>query len=140
MKIASSWWFQGKKKRHCFSVGIGSIIALVFLGNALDGSLRVLSQIEPHDDHHGRSLLFPSQHHDTISHIGLVHDDDPYLDAMLNDTRLVRSAQHQFKFFARCKEINDTLKMFFPRDVLFPTTTTWWAAFNINKEWGYVRK
>jgi hypothetical protein len=123
-------------------VGSSTVVALVWLRNALVGSLRVLSEIEPHKND-GQSLLLPYHADDTISYydtiVGVV-EDDPYLTTMMSDTRLVRSAQQQSKFLSRRKAINDTLHMFFPRNVLFPTTITWWAAFTINEEWGYVRK
>jgi hypothetical protein len=139
MKITSSW--LPRKKRRGFIAGISSIIVLIrILGSALDGSLRVLYQIETHKND-GRSLLFPSYHSNKISHYDdAAIVDNPYLTTMTGDKRLVRSSRHQSKFFARRKEINDTLPLFFPRHVLFPTTTTWWAAFNVNDEWGYVRK
>jgi hypothetical protein len=99
MRIASSW-FVGTKKHSSFIAGLG-VITFILLGNVLE-FLRV---------HGGRSLL--------LSHDAVIKD--PYLEVMKNDKRLVRSAQQQSKFLARRKQINDTLPMFFPRDVLFPT-------------------
>jgi hypothetical protein len=135
--ILSSWFIQGKKRlRFASAAGnIGITLTVVLIWNVILQGYLSPFYLQQHT--YERRISF-SSNAKTPTYNMIVPDlNDPYLNIMVHDERLVRSAQHQSKFLARR---NDSLPYIFPRELLFPTTTGRAAAFIINTDFAYVRK
>jgi hypothetical protein len=116
------------------------LVIFALLDSAVkDGSFRVMVQQKKRSitEHH----KFPYYHQAVlVKSNGSAFENDTtsmYLERMIHDKRLMRSAQHQSKFFARRKEINHDVLSNFPVETLFQTFTSAWSAIPLNKDWGY---